>query len=152
MESSVITTSEPADPPRPVRAAPLAERPAGRTDGRRYAPTCINHRPPIIGRLTLGRPSPIYCRVILSTPARRPRSLGRQPSVRPVGRSIQQKTSAIKAAKRPTIIETDGRMDRRREGREDEMKERMERRIGRHCGLIGVVKCHASRTTSAASE
>ena len=46
----------------------------------------------------------------------------------PVSRSIlagQKKTSAIKAAKRPTIIEieTDGKTDRR-EGTEDKMKER----------------------------
>jgi len=48
--------------------------PDGRVAGLRYAPTCISHRPPIIG------PSPIYCRLPPTTTLSTARGAKRRPA------------------------------------------------------------------------
>jgi len=80
MESSVITANRTPPVPCPSR--------------RRYAPTCINHLPPIIGRLTLGRPGPIYCRAadgpLFCRRRRLPASVARRRDVEDKPQSRQQ--------------------------------------------------------------
>jgi len=151
MESGVITANRPTAPRR--FPAPLVARTSVCAD--MHQPSSAHYRSPN----ALPSKSDLLPRgrrrtVILSTARTRPPArLAREtPNGRasPVSRSIlagQKKTSAIKAAKRTTIIETDGRTDRR-EGTEDEMKERTWRRIGRRSRVIGVVKCQVASLRS----